>query len=270
MFQISRCDPENIEEIDLSSRRMPFLQPLLQAELHLKLALTRVSELCFSNESVCISLLLWNRGSELSATAYLSRAVNNQFILIFLFSEADIILAFIDFRGITIDVHEYLAVVLACKNALFQGMPKSIIFKLSLILFTSFLSYLLVSLPFGELQLQSTLSITDSSESPGWVTVRWLDVVQTREFTKFVPAGKWVLFTRSLCPSGEKMHSGFFFTSRYFVLVSRTQKCELQMLASLDQTQHREVPANAQRVAHAVWRRRGESLIWRCWCTVQN
>lgn len=41
-----------------------------------------------------------------------------------------------------------------------------------------------------------------------------LSVLQTWVFKRFLPAGKWVLFTRSLCPSGEKMHSGvgFFFS----------------------------------------------------------
>lgn len=42
-------------------------------------------------------------------------------------------LLFNDFRGLTIDVHKYLDVLLACQNALSLSMPASIISKLSLI-----------------------------------------------------------------------------------------------------------------------------------------
>lgn len=60
------------------------------------------------------------------------QSVGNLFCF-FLLAEADIILAFNDFCGLTVDVHEYLTAVLACQNALSPHMPLSIIFKLSLI-----------------------------------------------------------------------------------------------------------------------------------------
>lgn len=59
-------------------------------------------------------------------------SISNLFCF-FLLSEADIILAFNDFSGLTVDVHKYLAVVLACQNVLPLDVPLCIIFKLSLI-----------------------------------------------------------------------------------------------------------------------------------------
>lgn len=73
-----------------------------------------------------------------------------------------------------------------------------------------------------------------------------LFLLQTWVFKRFLPAGKWVLSTRSFCPSGEKMHQGFFFTCWYFVLMSRTQKCELQTLAQRDVARWREAPVSAR------------------------
>lgn len=75
----------------------------------------------------------------LCVPVHLRQAVNKQFILLFfLLSEAVIILAFNYICGLTIDVRKYLAVVLACQNALSLGMPLSIIFKLSLIVIKDF------------------------------------------------------------------------------------------------------------------------------------
>lgn len=66
-------------------------------------------------------------------SASVKQSISNLFCF-FLLSEADIVLAFNDFSGLTRDVHKCLAVVLACQNALSLGMPLSIIFKLSLII----------------------------------------------------------------------------------------------------------------------------------------
>lgn len=95
---------------------------------------------------------------------------HKQFILLFSFFQKMILFWHSMTCGITVAVHEYLAVVLACQNALSLGLPISIIFKLSLTLFQrSFLRYLVVALPSGELQLQNALSIAAPSKSPGWI-----------------------------------------------------------------------------------------------------
>lgn len=69
-------------------------------------------------------------------SVYLSTWVKhsiNKSIYFFLLSEAVICLLFNDLRELTIDVHKYLDVLLACQNALSLDMPASITSKLSLI-----------------------------------------------------------------------------------------------------------------------------------------
>lgn len=92
-----------------------------------------------------------------------------------------------------------------------------------------------------------------SKQKPG---VDYLRVVQPSVLKCFVPAGKWVLFTRSSCPSGERMNSGFFFTSWYLFLVSRTEVW-VANAAFVQPDPARGGNGKQQRVTHAVWRQRG-------------
>lgn len=66
-------------------------------------------------------------------STWVKHSINKSFCFFFLLSEAVIFLLFNDFKELTIDVHKYLDVLLACQNALSLGMPASIISTLSLI-----------------------------------------------------------------------------------------------------------------------------------------
>lgn len=130
---------------------------------------------------------------------------------------------------------------LPVKNALSLGMPASIISKLSLILIKYLFLVLLWWLFPSGVPVTTCFEHCISKQKP-----RMDSFLQTWVFKRFLPAGKWVLSTRSFCPSGEKMHQGFFFTCWYFVLMSRTQKCELQTLAQRDVAWWREAPVSAR------------------------
>lgn len=135
--------------------------------------------------------------------ASVEESISNSFCF-FLLSEADMIWAFNDFSGLTIDVSKYLAVVLSCQNALSLG----IIYHFQVILDSyrrSFPSSLVTVIPFWSSSDRVLWALQFQAKAQdGW------SVLQTWVFKRFLPAGKWVLFTRSLSSSGEKMYSRGF------------------------------------------------------------
>lgn len=175
-------------------------------------------------------------------STWVKHSINKSFCFFFLLSEAVIFLLFNDFKELTIDVHKYLDVLLACQNALSLGMPASIISTLSLIVIKELFLVLLWWLFPSGVPVTVCFEHCISKRKP-----------RMDSFSYRLGYIKDFFQQESGCfPQEASVHlvkrctMGFFFTCWYFVLMSRTQKCELQTLAQRDVARWREAPVSAR------------------------
>lgn len=100
----------------------------------------------------------------------------------------------------------------------------------------------------------------------------YLRVVQPWVLKCFVPAGKWVLFTRSSCPSGERMNSGFFFTSWYLFLclAHRGVSCKCCLCAIRPSKGRNRQATEGDTCCVKAKGGAVPKTLWQLWGTVQN